>query len=337
MHTHMCVSGMPARTVKHGRFSAVAYMSLANALHFGAYELARSAIMALFTSNRTGFASTVTLTLATGLVSPFAVVLLYVHQRVFERHGPRRSLLYTTMAYALSIFITAVVLRWCSGDSRRDHDGQSNVRKRIAQCCIVAMFVAKNAFVQLLTAQHWSFLTTVLSSSSDQGAKWTPVIAGIASVAATAAGFLVSPLVGWLSQRQRAMDGGFTESNIISTRSSNDGLTGLLLIAAAIMMLTSYCSDKSYRIAQEVCQVACHAVPCSNTPVRHRNAILMHKISHSIFLLDVRTTLHHRVKEKPKRRTETRPTKQLWRLLSCNEPCDSFNEYRCWVPCAWKF
>ena len=236
-----------------GRTAAILYMSLANALHFGAYELARSAIMALFTSNSTGFASTVTLTLATGLVSPFSVALLYVHRRVFDRHGPRRSLLYTSIAYAVAMSMTAVVLRLCSFESEDHHS--NNLRKRISQCWIVVLFVVKNAFVQLLSAQHWSFLTTVLSSS-DRDAKWTPIIAGIASVAATCAGFLVTPLLRWLSQSRSKDDDSISKGSITSncSSSSNDGLTGLLLIAAAIMMLTAYCSDEAYRIAQEVCQ-----------------------------------------------------------------------------------
>jgi hypothetical protein len=306
--------------------AAVGYMTLANALHFGAYELARSAIMALFTSDNTGFANTAAVTLSTGLVSPFAVAVLYAHRRVFDRHGPRRSLLYTTIAYAVSMSMTAVVLRWCA--TLEQQQPMSDLPKRISQCWIVFLFVAKNAFVQLLTAQHWSFLTTVLLSSSSvpAGATWTPVIAGIASVAATAAGWLVSPLVGILSSRPTTSTMDNTNN---SNHSNNDGLTGLLLVASAVMMLTSYCSDEAYRIAQEVR----HWTTTVNTTTTAIENSVDDQYAH--YSLACRTTLRQQVKPNPQ--TEI-PLRQMCRRRRlCKKPCNSFAGNLFWKRCALKF
>ena len=47
-------------------------------VHFAGYEFARCGIMALFTSDRTGFTQTSMVTLATALVSPFSLAVLWV-------------------------------------------------------------------------------------------------------------------------------------------------------------------------------------------------------------------------------------------------------------------
>ena len=53
-------------------------MSLSNSLHFAGYEVARSGLMAMVTSDRGGFESASTLSLAAGSVSPFCIFLLWV-------------------------------------------------------------------------------------------------------------------------------------------------------------------------------------------------------------------------------------------------------------------
>jgi len=54
-------------------------------VHFAGYEFARCAIMALFTSDQTGFTSTSMITLATGLGSPFSLALLWVRASKSDR------------------------------------------------------------------------------------------------------------------------------------------------------------------------------------------------------------------------------------------------------------
>jgi hypothetical protein len=265
------------------RRRAVVAMALANAGHFAAYEIARSAIMALFTSNRhnggtAGLANSAAsaMALATGLVSPVSVGLWYAHRFVFDRRGPRRALACTSMAYVASIAGTAMLLKWFQLPTAATTLGPASTasavvltmrqwfnesrRRGLEQLAIVFLFVVKNAFVQLLSAQHWSFITSVLSSSSGGGSRdsdttsstdqWTSIIAGLASVAATLSGWLVTPLIHVLGRQQER----HTHSTPDSATAANDttALTGLLLVAASLLGLTAILSDHAYRIAQKV-------------------------------------------------------------------------------------
>jgi hypothetical protein len=269
------------------RRRAVVVMALANAGHFAAYEIARSAIMALFTSNRhnggtTGLAGSAAsaMALATGLVSPVSVGLWYAHRFVFDRHGPRRALAYTSLAYVASIAGTALLLKWFQPPAAAAaatslgpesasaasmvvlamHQWFNESRRRgLEQLAIVFLFVVKNAFVQLLSAQHWSFITSVLASSGGRGGgsrdaattsstdQWTSIIAGLASVAATLAGWLVTPLIQVLGRQERQ-----AHSTLDSAATDTSALTGLLLVAASLLGLTAMLSDHAYRIAQQV-------------------------------------------------------------------------------------
>jgi hypothetical protein len=57
---------------------SVLAMALASATHFSGYEWARIAVFAIFTSDRTGFATPSAMPLALGCVSPFSIGLLWV-------------------------------------------------------------------------------------------------------------------------------------------------------------------------------------------------------------------------------------------------------------------
>ncbi|KAL7526515.1 hypothetical protein ACHAWF_001802, partial [Thalassiosira exigua] len=79
------------------RRRSVLCMSLSLAIHLGGYELARSAVMALFTSDSLGFGNggeggLSALPMAVGCVSPFSVGLLWFYARTLERGGPSSAL-----------------------------------------------------------------------------------------------------------------------------------------------------------------------------------------------------------------------------------------------------
>ena len=130
--------------------------------------------MALFTSDRTGFSQASMVTMATALISPFSLAVLWVgtaaprslfvgyfiftslsqptieyrllckqtHRRIFERFGARRALRYSTMVYALSLGSTGAFLQWCS---RRvaSNDGTSTSIHSISQCWIVFILLPR--------------------------------------------------------------------------------------------------------------------------------------------------------------------------------------------------
>jgi hypothetical protein len=179
------------RTMIRARWYTLIAMTWANALHFGAYELARSAIAALFTSTAT-FASTYTsasttttttpayvtsstiMTLAIGCVSPCSILLLTVHRSIFDCSGPQLSLRYTTLMYAISLSCAAVLLRYgaiipmaTATDNDDDDDETTNHQPRyLAQVTIILIFIIKNSFVQLLASQHWSFITGIVTTTT---------------------------------------------------------------------------------------------------------------------------------------------------------------------------
>lgn len=220
-------SAATATTVVAGeRFSAVCFMTAANALHMAAYEFGRSATMTLFTSDSTGFSGPSAVTIATGLVSPISIGLLYIHRRVFDAVGPRKSIFVTTLAYAAIILGTTLVL-------------QTSPPRMISKATVLSLFVLTNSFVHLLVTQHWSFLTSLLQSST---ASWTPILAGMGSITSTLAGWAVTPALQLLSS---------TTSPTTPTR-SNFGLTGLLVMASIGVLCTTVLSDKAYAIAEKV-------------------------------------------------------------------------------------
>ena len=167
------------------RWYALIAMTMANALHFGAYELARSAIVALWTSSSWTLASTTTtplsttttisttsttpsstliMTLAMGGVSPISILVLTIHRRIFDRCGPQLSLRYTTLIYAILFSSAAVVVRYCAMPIMTHHDHHQH--RYLAQSTIVILFILKNCLVQLLASQHWSFITGTVTTTT---------------------------------------------------------------------------------------------------------------------------------------------------------------------------
>ncbi len=250
-----------AAVLVKAQWRALSAMALANAFHFGAYELARSAISALFTSSHSfsssssyGNASTM-MTLAIGCVSPCSIILLAVHRTVFDRCGPQLSLRYTTMIYAISLSVAAVILRYCcihTGSS----ESSTGLKQYLAQGTIIFIFIMKNSFVQLLASQHWSFITGILTATSSKKTttlpvfdsdRWTTIIAGIGSVVATLCGWTIEPFLNLFQH-----DGVFHAASDHNNNTNFDGLTALLICAALIMVLATVCSDEAYRVAHKV-------------------------------------------------------------------------------------
>jgi hypothetical protein len=96
----------------------------------------------------------------------------------------------------------------------------------ISRITLLALFCIQNALVNLLFTQHWSFLSS--AQSSQEAAVWFAPIAGLGSIASTAAALAVQPLV-----------------KIV-------GLTPLLIAASALLLVCAYLGDDAYRIAHEV-------------------------------------------------------------------------------------
>ena len=195
-------------------------MAVASSLHYAGYELARSGTMALFTSQRTGFSSASAAPFCTACVSPFSFALLWLYTRSLEKRGPRKSLRYSTLIFAAILAVGGFTLSYIENQIDRHVIFQHSARATIFLLNICLL-----GFVQLLYTQHWSFLNSVCSK---EGSKWFGPIAGLGSLASTAAAMSVSPMV------------------------DRVGLTGLLWSSSIFLLLSSIFADDAYRIAQLV-------------------------------------------------------------------------------------
>ena len=206
------------------RAQSVGWMAMSAGLHFAAYELARSGTLALFTSKTAGFESSSALPLAVGTVSPFSVALLSYYSSLLDKRGPRSTLRFTTFMFAA--VLTACSLILCIFNTN-EGDGAwietNGYGRNISRVAVFFLFVYQNASVRLLHSQHWSFISSV--TSKDEARRWFAPITGLASLTSTIAAGSISYLLESLN------------------------LFGLLITAAAIMLLGAKCSDTAYRIA----------------------------------------------------------------------------------------
>lgn len=141
---------------------------------------------------------------------------------MFDRIGPRRSLSFSTAAFAIVLVAAGTVLQIL--DSQIDVSPQ--ICQKLSRVILFPLMVFINAFVQFLFTQHWSFLSSVMSE--EEGSIWFAPIGGAGSIISTLTAGSVSPLV------------------------NRVGLPGLLLVSSVCLTACAFCSDAAYRIAEKV-------------------------------------------------------------------------------------
>ena len=199
------------------RGKSVASMSFALAIHLGGYELSRAAVMSLFTSDMLGFggkkdksqaeSELSALPMAVGCVSPFAVALVWYYGKTLSHGGPSYALRTHTFICAAAQIVTGWILRMFEqcldavdgdGDDNNNNGGLcflgsvGNV-KTMSQVLLFVLFVFQSAYVQLLYAQHWAFISSILTA--EEGSRLFAPIAGLGSIGSTLAAGSVSMLV----------------------------------------------------------------------------------------------------------------------------------------------
>jgi ATP/ADP translocase len=95
----------------------------------------------------------------------------------------------------------------------------------ISRFFLFGLFVLENCFVQLLFTQHWAFMSSV--QTKEEAAFWFAPIAGIGSIASTAAACTVSPLI------------------------DHFGLAALLSLSGVSMGCSAFLAADSYRLAEQ--------------------------------------------------------------------------------------
>ena len=214
------------------RGKSVLWMAFAMALHFGGYEFARSATLALFTSTQSGFTTPAAFPLAMALVTPFSYLLLMAYTRDLEANGPRLALMHSTLASILTLALTGVILKLLELFPVLFFGTLP-----LSQVVVGLAFLFQNSYAHLLYAQQWSFIGSVMTP--DEGSKWFSSIAGLSSVAAACTGTIVSQLV------------------------TRIGLVGLLMCTCVTLSMSLLSAERAYAISQEVCAPWSFVIKCT--------------------------------------------------------------------------
>ena len=216
---------------------AILNMALASSIHFSGYEYARAATLTLVTSERTGFSSSSIVPFAMGCVSPFSLLLLWIYSKMLDASGPSTALRNCTLIYSIllagcGLFLQSIDSFLIDSNSppeqqeqELNNDSVAFFYHEISKQLLFFLFIAENCFVQLLFSQHWAFMSSV--QTKEEAAVWFAPIAGIGSIASSGAAVTVAPLM-----------------DIV-------GLAGLLIAAAACMLLSAAFALQAYHIAKE--------------------------------------------------------------------------------------
>jgi len=170
---------------------ALATLSMATcmSLHYLGYSLARPVTMTMFTSNRLGFGSSAVSAypFAMTFISPVSFLLLLFYGGCLNRSGPYLALKQTTLSCAGVLGLSSLLLARL--DPLLDtHPHLSTLTKYI----VGVLFVFRESYVQLITSQHWSFISSVLTPS--QSSMWFAPISGLTSVTSALAAICVGKL-----------------------------------------------------------------------------------------------------------------------------------------------
>lgn len=154
-------------------------------------------------------------------ISPVSFVLLLGYGATISRLGPLAALKVTTLGCAAVLFLSGVLIAKLDGIV----DASSTART-ITKYLIGALFVFRESYVQLITSQHWSFLSSVLTPK--QSSRWFAPISGLTSVTSAVA----ATSVGKMSQVL--------------------GLSGVLIVAGVVLGASLILGEVAYGVAELV-------------------------------------------------------------------------------------
>eukprot|EP00536_Pseudo-nitzschia_multiseries_P004826 jgi/Psemu1/189098/e_gw1.84.29.1 len=205
------------------RARACILMAVAMSLHFGGYEFARSAALALFTSSETGFTHPSAYPFAIGLVTPTTLSLLYWYGTLLKGNGPRVALRRTTTLVLAILLLGDGLVALLS--SSVFVGAPSNVAW-MTRVAVAILFVFQNSYAHLIYTQQWSFLGSVMTPT--EGTRWFTFIAGFCSLVCT-----------------------MTASSVQSIADRSYGLVTLVFLTCATLGLSMLCADRAYELSAE--------------------------------------------------------------------------------------
>ncbi len=205
------------------RAKACILMATAMSLHFGGYEFARSAALALFTSSETGFTHPSAYPFAIGLVTPTTLSLLYWYGTLLKSSGPREALRKTTTLVLGVLLAGDYLVSILSSDA---FVWQPSSVAWLTRAIVAPLFVFQNSYAHLIYTQQWSFLGSVMTPS--EGTKWFSFIAGLSSLVCTLTASSVQTIADW-----------------------SYGLVLLVFMTCASLWLSMMCADTAYQLASD--------------------------------------------------------------------------------------
>lgn len=216
------------------RTLAALSMATCMSLHYLAYSLARPATMTLFTSSRLGFGGdgggsvSSAYPLAMTFIGPASFVLLLLYGIALDAGGPYGALKLTTLGCASILGLSALVVDRMDAMIPNDVDvvaAGSTTASRMTRYIVGALFVFRESYVQLLTSQHWSFISSILTPS--ESSRWFAPISGLTSITSALAAAGVGKMSALL------------------------GLQGVLLVAALVLSGSIGFGRMAYSIAEK--------------------------------------------------------------------------------------
>ena len=225
------ISLLGLTTTINPRALATLSMATCMSLHYLAYSLARPATMTLFTSSRLGFGNNVAAyPFAMTFISPVSFILLLFYGSVLSKFGPLLALKHTTLGCASILGLSSVLISKL--DSQIIIEGGTTLSSPspfvaiLTRYIVGALFIFRESYVQLITSQHWSFISSVLTPN--QSSKWFAPISGLTSVTSAFAALGVGKL------------------------SAMWGLPGVLGVAAVVLGGSVVFGEAAYSIAEKV-------------------------------------------------------------------------------------
>lgn len=200
-------------------------MAVAMSLHYLAYSLARPSTIALFTSSQTGFAGNhAAFPLAMAFISPTSILLLLTYGKILDRSGPRAALRKTTYLCSYTLMSSsAIVYSLSKRKIPLSLKIFGNIEIGVLQSLVGGLFIFRESYVQLLTSQYWSFISSI--TTPEDSAKWFSPISGLTSITSALAGLCVSSIV------------------------DNIGLCGCLGMAGLILIVSLVFTERAYNIS----------------------------------------------------------------------------------------
>ena len=205
------------------RARACILMATAMSLHFGGYEFARSAALALFTSSDTGFTHPSAYPFAIGLVTPTTLLLLYWYGTLLKSSGPRKALKKTTSLVLAVLLAGDGLVSILSSDA---FVWQPSSVAWLTRAVVAPLFVFQNSYAHLIYTQQWSFLGSVMTPT--EGTRWFTFIAGLSSLVCT-----------------------LTASSVKTIADRSYGLVLLVFMTCATLGLSLLCADAAYQLSSD--------------------------------------------------------------------------------------